>query len=368
MKRGNVRSSRERKPATASEQEREPLAGEELDPALPRNELETALAEEGLVEVAPARLPRTRGAGPRILALGGGKGGSGRSLIAVNIGVHLAQVGKKVLLVDADFSGANLHTLLGVGPPRKTISDVLLRKKESFEELLLDTDIPGLTLASGIGESFALGPGSRGDGRNRFLEYLSEVEHDYVIIDLAAGVSPTVLDLFLFADCGIVVFLPEPTSVENAYRFIKSAFFRQIWNQEPYKSLRGLLTDAQGAVREFGILSPPTFLEQVWKRFPDLAPSLMDELAAFQPQIILNMCRARADAELGDAICSAVRRKMQIQLGYLGYVEYDDPIRLLVRRRRPVVLEYPEGKPAGNFQQIVRRLLGLEASLRGRRW
>lgn len=318
--------------------------------------------------VLPERSVYGRAGGPRVIAIGGGKGGIGRSLIAVNIGVHLAQVGKKVLLVDADFSGANLHTLLGIGPPKKTISDMLLRKKDPLEEIILDTEIPGLGLVSGLGESTALGPSPRGEGRNRFLECLSELDRDYVIIDLPAGCNPIVLDLFLFADCGIVVFLPEPTSVENAYRFIKSAFFREIWNRETYKSLRGLLTDAQGAVREFGILSPPAFIEQVWKRFPDLAPSLVDELAAFRPQIIVNQCRSRADTELGEAICSVVRRKMNIQLGYLGYVEYDDPIRLSVRRRRPVVREFPDGKPAGNFQSILRRLLALEVTLRGRRW
>ncbi len=303
--------------------------------------------------------------GPRIIAIGGAKGGSGRSIIAVNVGVHLAQVGKRVLLVDADFSAANLHTLLGLAPPAKTLSDIFLRKKDSLEEVIIDTDVPGLSLVSGLGENMGVGP-SRGEGRNRLLECLVQLDQDYVIIDLPAGLSPTVLDLFLFADCGVVVIAPEPTSVENAYRFIKSAFFRHIWNQEPYKSLRGLLTDAQGTVREFGILSPPAFLEQVWKRFPDLAPALTDELAAFRPQIVMNQCRTRADTELGEAVCTAVRRKMQVQLGFLGAVEHDDSIWLAVRKRRPVVLEFPEGKPAENFQQIVRRLLALELGLRGR--
>ncbi len=346
-----------------------PHAGERLDEAPGLRSLHTP-APVGLATTRPRSRRRSgRGigrTGPRVIAFGGGKGGIGRSVIAVNIGVHLAQIGKRVVLVDADFSAANLHTLLGIGPPGKTLSDIFFRKKDSLEEVILDTAVPGLGLISGFGDAVGLGP-SRGEGRSRFLDCLVQLDQDYVLIDLSAGVNPAVLDLFLFADTGVVVFMPEPTSFENGYRFLKSAFFRHIWNQEPYKSLRGLLTDAQGSVREFGILSPPAFLQQVWKRFPDLAPSLVDELAAFRPQIILNQCRTRADAELGDAICSAVRRKMDMHLGCLGAVEHDDAIWLAVRKRRPVVLEFPEGKPAENFQSVVRRLLAQEVTLRRRR-
>ncbi len=316
-------------------------------------------------EVRDTPPPRSHRRKPRIIAIGGAKGGVGRSVIAVNLGVHLAQVGKQGLLVDADNTCGNLHTLLGLAPPSRTASDVMFRKRDSLEGMIVDTDVPGLGLVSGVGAM--LGTGRGGDGHNRFFDCLSELDYDYVIIDLPPGITTMALDIFLFADTGVVVMQPEPTSVENAYRFVKSAFFRQIWNQEPYKSLRGLITDAQSTDRDFGILSPPAFLEQVWRRFPDLAPSLEDELDAFRPYILLNQCRTRSDMELGDAICSAVQRKMQIELGFLGYVEHDDSIWLAVRRRRPVVLEFPEGKPTENFQQIVRKLMAIEVISRRNR-
>jgi len=188
---------------------------------------------------------------------------------------------------------------------------------------------------------------------------------DYVLMDLKAGATTSdVLDLFLLADVGVVVLVPEPTAIENAYRFIKSAFLRRIWNQEHYKSLRGLLADAHGSAREFGYLSPPSFLREVHRRYPDLAAPLVDELREFRPQILMNKCRTRKDHESGHAIVSACRRKLQIHMGCLGHVEHDDSVWLSVCKRRPVVLEFPEARPARDVEQVSRALLALETARR----
>ena len=299
-----------------------------------------------------------------VVAFGGGKGGVGRSVLVANIGAYLAQVGKRVVVVDADFGGANLHTILGLDVPGKTLSDVLLRKRESLSEIVLESPVPGLGLISGAGDITSMGP-PRSAERNRFIQMLGELDVDVVLIDLKAGTTAVdVLDLFLLADIGVVVLVPEPTSIENSYRFIKSAFFRGIWNTERYKSLRGLLADAHVSVREFGFMSPPVFLEEVRRRFPDLASPLVAELEAFAPQIVVNMCRTRKDREIGDSIVSACRRKLHLQMSCLGHVEHDDAIWLSVCRRRPMVLEFPEARPRKDIEHIARGLLSLESARR----
>ena len=84
-----------------------------------------------------------------VIAIGGGKGGIGKSLIAANMGVHLVGTGKRVVLVDADLGGANLHTCLGIRPPEITLSDFVNRKVDSLEDVVSETGIPGLGLISG---------------------------------------------------------------------------------------------------------------------------------------------------------------------------------------------------------------------------
>ena len=85
----------------------------------------------------------------RVIAIGGGKGGIGKSLIAANMGVHLVRNGKRAVLVDADLGGANLHTCIGIKPPEITLSDFVNRKVDVLEDVVSETGIPGLGLVSG---------------------------------------------------------------------------------------------------------------------------------------------------------------------------------------------------------------------------
>src|SRR3954451_15556884 len=77
----------------------------------------------------------------RILAVGGGKGGIGKSLISANLGIELARRGLKVAVLDFDLGGANLHTCLGVDQPRLTLSDFVMRRVETLGEVLTDTGV-----------------------------------------------------------------------------------------------------------------------------------------------------------------------------------------------------------------------------------
>ena len=84
-----------------------------------------------------------------IWAIGGGKGGVGKSFVAGNLGILLAQKGYKVILADLDLGGANLHTWLGVNSPTKSLSDFIGRETPNISKLLIPTDINGLRLISG---------------------------------------------------------------------------------------------------------------------------------------------------------------------------------------------------------------------------
>src|SRR5205823_10349069 len=88
------------------------------------------------------RAPKARAR--RVIAVGGGKGGIGKSLVSANLGIALAQKGKRVVLVDADLGGANLHTCLGVAQPQVTLSDFVSKKVNTLDELMIDVGVPHL--------------------------------------------------------------------------------------------------------------------------------------------------------------------------------------------------------------------------------
>ena len=94
----------------------------------------------------------TAGQGPsgaRILSVGGGKGGVGKTFVAANLAVSLARLGKRVVAVDCDLEGANLHTTLGVQTPRTSLGDFVAQREDDLVKLLVDTPVAGLQLIAG---------------------------------------------------------------------------------------------------------------------------------------------------------------------------------------------------------------------------
>jgi len=317
--------------------------------------------EEGRDE-AQASLPGLRQepaerSGRRIIAIGGGKGGVGKSLLAANLGIYLAQLGKKVVLIDADLGGANLHTFVGVERPSVTLGDFFDKRVSRIEDCIVETSVKGLGLVSGEGDPlWAANPKSA--TKNRLINQVRELDVDYLICDLPPGAGFIALDFFCVAQVGVMVVMPEPTSVENTFRFIKSAFLRRL------RDVKGLdavvpLRNVERTV-EGGIPAPLDLYEVAKQIDPTLAEKVLAEMQRFRPRLVVNQSRTRADADLGMWMRSAGRRRLGLSIEYLGHLEADDAVWLAVRKRRPLVVEFPESKVAKNIERIARKLLGTE--------
>ena len=290
-----------------------------------------------------------------IWAIGGGKGGVGKSLVTANLSICLALMNFKVVVIDLDLGGANLHTCLGVPIPDYTLSDYLTKKVRSLNSLVTPTPIPNLSIISGAQDNIGMA-NIKQLHKNRFLSKLSELDADYIILDLGAGTSYNTLDFFIYADRGLLVSLPEPTSIENTYRFIKSIYHRKLKMVEELLEIGPILDKVINSKLTSNLL-PVDLIEQVRQVNPDAAKKLKFEINKLQPKLIINQVRTQSDADIGHSMKIICKKYFGISLDYVGHLEYDSTVWQSVKKRKPLLMEYPNSSLVVNFDRIVQHLL-----------
>jgi flagellar biosynthesis protein FlhG len=307
------------------------------------------------------RAVRARSHAWRVLAVGGGKGGIGKSLIASNLGIELARRGFQVVLIDADLGGANLHTCLGLELPKRTLSDFISRKVEKLEDVLVPTGVENLSLVSGALDALDVANPKYAQ-KLKLLRNFQSLDVDYVILDLGAGTSYNVLDFFLLADDGLLVLVPEPTSVENGYRFIKAAFLRRLSNVQAAYGIEELVRDAMTRRQENGVKTPHDVIAAVKRLDPEAGHNLEREMRRFRPRLIVNQARNAADRQVGEAVVGAWRKYFGLEMDYLGAIGYDDEVWKAVRKRRPVLLDRPQAETARALARIADKIVEMDES------
>jgi flagellar biosynthesis protein FlhG len=166
-----------------------------------------------------------------------------------------------------------------------------------------------------------------------------------------------VIDYFLAGDEGVLVLTPEPTSVENAYSFLRAAFYRRLRLTLFAGSARRLVAQAMDQRNERGIRTPLDLLREIQALDPEEGQRFVASLREFQPRIVVNEVRTADEIKLGFAVKSVCQKYFGIEADYLGYVNHDEAARRSVLARRPLVETEPESDAAVYIGRIARKLL-----------
>ncbi|MDB4972663.1 MAG: Flagellar synthesis regulator FleN [Myxococcaceae bacterium] len=301
-------------------------------------------------------LKRTGSKARRTVAISGAKGGAGKTVVACNLAIYMSTLGRTTLVVDADRSGAHLHTLLGV-PPRLPAQG---RAPAAARPLEIEaTDVPGLFfMQGGVADGHAGQTPSR--TRRELFEALATIDCDYLVLDLGAGIDAELLDLYLAADVALYVTIPEPPAVEGTYRFVRALFLRALAQRAGTPGERAqlfALADELG-----GLPVPRELAEALAADEHPLAETALGLLTSHEVHFVVNQSRVRTDLELGESIRSAAWQRLGVSLHYLGYIDYDDNVWACVREQTPLLVKAPGTKASKSLEKLARRLLALDTA------
>ena len=341
-------------------------------PPDPPPEDRSSLPPESLLPSVPPSLD-VAGNPRRVVAVGGGKGGVGKSIVAQSLAVYMAQLGKRVILVDADPTGANLHLALGVDRPNATALTAPGELDDAIDRTLLPTNVPGLRLLVAPIEPSSSGT-IKTSRKTRLLQGLRTVAADEIVVDVGPGTSTVASDLFLAADIGVLVTVPEPAAMETMYRFLRATYVRDL--RRSLRSNRPLLRTLDRVLGEtnprggaglpagvpplLGGLHRPIELARYLARVDaGLGEVAALSLARMRPRLVVNQTRVKSDNDLGAWIQHVAYRRIGIQIDPLGSVEHDDAVWLANRRRRPLLVDGPSSKAARGLERVARRLLAV---------
>ncbi len=295
---------------------------------------------------------------PKIWAVGGGKGGVGKSLVSILLAIELAHQNRQTILIDTDLGGANLHTLMGIKTPSRTLNDFVTRKYGSMEEICIPTAVKNLQMICGASEILSLANPQYAQ-KNKIVHSLTRLPADHVVLDLGAGTSYNVLDFFLIADHPIVVVTPQPISIQNAYGFVRNAVYRKLSRMAAQHSfLQKLITKAMDPKNDNQMHTIPDLFTAVTQSYNDgVVDQLKSAIGKIRPWIVTNNARDDRDHNAGRIIQLVAEKYLTIGVQALGTIHYDPAVDDLVSKMISIT-ELPSNSAARTDAAIlVRRLL-----------
>lgn len=245
----------------------------------------------------------------KVITITSGKGGVGKSNMAVNLAVWFSRMGKKVIILDADFGLANVEVMFGT-LPNYNLSDVIFKGK-SIREIITEGPM-GIGFVSG--GSGVVGLNNLNREQITFLVHNLTLLNDLcdiLIIDTGAGVSDQVLEFVLASPEVVLVSTPEPSSLTDSYSLMKAM----------YKN-----------------------------------PKYIDN--GTNVHLVANKVNSESEGEaVYSKMLSVVQKFLGGKLDYLGYVPYDGFLEKAVRNQKVVSIEYPQSKAAKSFENLALKLL-----------
>lgn len=290
-----------------------------------------------------------------IWAVGGGKGGTGKSFIAASLAIHLASLEKNVVLIDADLGGPNLHTFLGMNDSHMDLGHFFTNRVSKLSDTLAFTPFDGLRLIKGS-DKIPFMSNLNYYKKLKFIRHIKGFDAKRVIIDIGTGASFNYLDFFILSNPGILVVNPEPTSIENAYYFLRSCIIRILKTYIEYYKIQDLIKK-MGENMDSHSKSIYSFFNTIISHDRSYAQILYKALNKFKPCLIMNKARSERDDLLGESMTDVIQKYLVVNVRYLGAVPYDENIHVSLQKLSPYMSAFSDSDAALSIREIAEKLI-----------
>jgi len=301
----------------------------------------------------------------QIIAVASGKGGVGKSLVSANLAIALTRMNKKVILADLDLGGSNLHLILGEHVGTRGLGTYLNNSRIRIDEILYPTSWKGLSFIPGEAEL----PGAANvsvPSKRRLIKALSNLETDYLILDLGAGTSFNTVDFFLLSGSGILVATPSLTSTLNAYLFLKNAVFRILSDSYNRKSpVHSFMEDLRKDGTSLQKIHLNKLLESVRTIDPEVYNKFRKKAAHLRPRLIMNLLDDPRDVSRSQRLRISAREYLGIEMDSLGIIYRDQLQDSAQRSSLPIVAYKPQSLLSQAIFRIADKLIENDEDLSG---
>ena len=300
-----------------------------------------------------------------IIAVGGSKGGIGKSVFSVNLAITLSQMGFETVLIDMDLSSAHLHLYLGEHSPRWNLNNFINHNVVSLQEIML---------TSRYGPHFIGGdssfPGSANidvTAKIKLTNAIKAINADYIILDLSGNTTYTTLDFFLAASYGIVLTTCEPAAYLEAYNFIKAGLYRKLDRlfepESNYYSMNNgqleyLIHNFINQMKVGGHKTVHELLERVHLQQPENEILIKNVISLYQPLLVVNKVQSEIESiKIVNRIQETIQKNLCVQVYPLGNVSFQPNVEKSTQDLVPIVSTHPDGQFAGEIKCIINNLL-----------
>ena len=299
----------------------------------------------------------------RTIAVASGKGGVGKSVVTANLAVCLAQQlsvqGGSVVAIDMDLGCGNLNACLGVRSPNGSINRYLSDPEASLTKVLTPTEKSNLKM---ICSSYGGSPEIElsDDQKEDLMAGIKSLPADFVLLDLGAGISSDVLDMFLGSTDKVIVITPESLSLHNAFVFLKTVILHYLWRELEKEEVLSTVRKNWGQMiddREHLDIRSLIERVKVWDRYAAFVlAGLINEL---EIKFIVNRYRGGIENAHLRKFHRLLYKYLCVRnnISYLGFVHSDRDVLASTQALVPFVLEYPENRAAKDLRKIANLLI-----------